>query len=80
MKYLKVKDDNTLVRDTDSGAILVSSDNEYNNFLKKRQLSLNNQKIILEQSKEINQLKNELNEIKGLLKTLVKVSSDANNL
>ena len=72
INYLKVQGHEGLVRDTSSGAIISTNDNEYNVFKAKREAELKRQKQIEDQLTEINDLKNEMMEIKQMLSILLK--------
>lgn len=72
VNYLKVQGHEGLVRDTSSGAIISTSDNEYNAFRIKRDAELKRQKQIDDQMKELNDLKSEMLEIKQMLNILIK--------
>lgn len=72
VNFLKVQGHEGLVRDTSSGAIISTNDNEYNAFKTKRDVELKRQRQIEEQVKEINELKNEMLEIKQMLNILIK--------
>ena len=70
MKYVKVKDKNNLVRDTNSSAIInmdVKGYEEYENNYKR--LYNQNQRIDKIET-NVNEIKNDLNEIKTLLRNL----------
>lgn len=72
VNFLKVQGHEGLVRDTSSGAIISTNDNEYMAFKLKRENELKRQKQIEDQVKEINDLKNEMLEIKQMLSILIK--------
>ncbi len=64
MNHLKVKDQDHLYRDVDSGAI-INTDNSAFEKYKRSKLKFQNMEH------ELNYLKGEISEIKGLLKQLV---------
>lgn len=68
MKYEKVKDHNNLVRDVNSNAIVNKNTNEYNTYIRLRNLKQNESKKIECMEKDINSMKNDIDEIKNLLK------------
>ena len=70
-RYLKVEDHQSLVRDTNSGAIVNSSVSEYEVYMKRVRSREEQGDQIRNAVKEINNLKAELREIKGLIKELV---------
>ena len=70
-KYLKVEGHQSLVRDTNSGAIVNSSVSEYEVYMKRVRSREEQGDQIRNAVKEINNLKAELREIKGLIKELV---------
>ena len=70
-RYLKVEGHQSLVRDTNSGAIVNSSVSEYDVYMKRVRSREEQGDQIRNAVKEINNLKAELREIKGLIKELV---------
>jgi hypothetical protein len=72
VNVLKVQGHEGLVRDTESGAIVSTNDNEFTAFKLKREAELKRHKQIEQQVQEINQLKNEMLEIKQMLSILIK--------
>ena len=70
-RYLKVEGHQSLVRDTNSGAIVNSSVSEYEVYMKRVRSREAQGAQIRNAVKEINNLKAELREIKGLIKELV---------
>ena len=70
-KFLKVEGHQSLVRDTNSGAIVNSSVSEYEVYMKRVRSREEQGDQIRNAVKEINNLKAELREIKGLIKELV---------
>lgn len=72
VNFLKVQGHEGLVRDTSSGAIISTNDNEYSAFKLKRDAERQRQKLIEDQVKEINELKTEMLEIKQMLSILIK--------
>ena len=71
MSKLKVEGFDSLVRDTNSGAIVNSSVSEYEVYMKRVRSREEQGDQIRNAVKEINNLKAELREIKGLIKELV---------
>ena len=70
-RYLKVEGHQSLVRDTNSGAIVNSRVSEYEVYMKRVRSREEQGDQIRNAVKEINNLKAELREIKGLIKELV---------
>ena len=70
-RYLKVEGHQSVVRDTNSGAIVNSSVSEYEVYMKRVRSREEQGDQIRNAVKEINNLKAELREIKGLIKELV---------
>lgn len=66
-------------RDSSTGAIIVSDDQSYNEYLKKKQQAL--QKLEKEKAKdeELNNIKNEVKELKDLVKELIQEVRNASN-
>jgi hypothetical protein len=71
MEYLKVEGHDYLLRDKATGAIINSDSNGYNDYVKMKQIKMEEQKKISDMQSEINGLKNDLSEIKNLLKEFV---------
>ena len=70
-KYLKVEGHQSLVRDTNSGAILNTNVSEYQMYMERVRSREQQGDQIRNAVKEINNLKAELREIKVLIKELV---------
>ena len=70
-KYLKVKNENDLVRDSSSGAIINRNVSEFEAYKKRKLKMQENQDMVRDACREINNLKQELYEIKDLIKKLV---------
>lgn len=70
-QYLKVKDEDNLLRDPTTGLLVNFNLSERNSVIQKR-ISARNSKLEIErQNAEINNIKSELNEIKELLLSLI---------
>lgn len=76
MKLIKVKNYPSLCRDVISNAIINVNNDEYNEYLKRKEKILNEQKKLKQYDIELNNIKLELFEIKELL---IKVLNNANN-
>ena len=71
-RFLKVEGHTSLVRDTDSNAIVNTNVNEYQVYMARVRSREKQGDQIRSAVKEINTLKAELREIKNLLKEIVK--------
>ena len=71
MSKLKVEGFDSLVRDTNSNAIVNTSKSEFQLYMKRVRMRNEHGDQIRSAVKEINTLKKELREIKGLIKELV---------
>jgi len=74
MEYIKVEGHDHLVRDKSTGAIINSDLSGYNNYIKMKQIKLEEKNKISTIQNEINELKCDIGEIKNLLKELVNES------
>jgi len=70
MKYLKVKDQENLVRDTYSNAIINTDIDGYNEYIQNYKKVYNEKQRIKNLEDDMSQMKNDLNEIKELLRGL----------
>ena len=70
-KYLKVKNESDLVRDSSTGAIINRNVSEFEAYKKRKLKMQENQDKVRDACREINNLKQELYEIKDLIKKLV---------
>ena len=70
--FKKVEGHQSLVRDISSHAVISVSDNEYNEYKKRRDAQKRQLEMVNQQAEEIKSLKNDMQEIKQLLKQLVK--------
>ena len=71
MNLIKVKEDTSLARDPETGAILMTNTAQYQNYVEKRALHVERNKEIERQAKEINNIKDDLCEIKSMLVALL---------
>lgn len=69
-RYLKVKNDEKLVRDVVTNAIINTDSNEYLNYIQEREKRLSHNQKVDDLEKQIFELKTDLNEIKNLLRNL----------
>jgi|TARA_B100000902_G_C27018829_1_gene768556 hypothetical protein len=70
--YIKVKDHKNLYRDSSTNSIVNADSNEYENYLKRRNLNLKKSTEIDELKSEVNTIRNDISELKNLLEIVVK--------
>ena len=70
-KYLKVKSDVSLVRDTDSNAIVNQNQSEFDKFLKLSQKKYEEKKKFDNMRRDLDSLKEDMDEIKTLLRNIM---------
>ena len=68
MNYSKVREDEHLVRDNDSNALINTNLNEYRNYIELRKVKKRENRRIEQIESEMIIIKNDLNEIKNLLR------------
>lgn len=71
LSYLKVEGHESLVRDVESKAIISVDDREYQNYLVKRKMAVQQANILRTHNEEIENIKKDLSEIKNLLVKLI---------
>ena len=71
MSFIKVKNNNHLVRNTESNCIINTNKSEYEQYISRRKLKQDEVSKVENLGKDISTLKNELGEIKDLLRSLV---------
>jgi glutamate mutase epsilon subunit len=71
MKVIKVQDDNNLVRDIETGAILFNNSAQHHKYVEQRKRFVSRNDQIEQQAEEINSMKNDISEIKGMLTSLL---------
>ncbi len=71
MSYIKVKDNENLVRDSKSNCIINTNKSEYDEYLARRKSKQSEKNKVENLEKDMNILKNELSEIKSLLKEII---------
>ena len=71
MKVIKVQDENNLVRDVETGAILFNNSAQYQRYMEQRNRFVSRNEQIQQQAEEINSMKNDISEIKGMLTALL---------
>ena len=72
MEFVKVKDHENLVRDPMSNGIINTNDNEYEEYIARREASNKAKNTEVSMKEDLDNLKGEINEIKSLLKELVR--------
>ncbi len=70
-EFVQVKDHKNLFRDPLSNGIINTDRSEYDNYMARRKLKLQEQKKVNSVEEDLANLKGEINEIKSLLKELV---------
>ena len=71
MDYIKVKDNEHLIRNSESNCIVNTNKAEYEEYLTRRKLKKSEKNKVDNLEKDMSTLKNELGEIKDLLRSLV---------
>ena len=71
-RFIKVQHNESLIRDSRSGAIVNNNQSEYQMYMRRVKARENNLNQMKDMCREINNLKAELFEIKDILKTLCK--------
>ena len=71
MPYIKVKDNNHLLRNTDSNCIVNTNKSEYEKYLKLREQKQNEVSKVENIERDISTLRNEITEIKDMLRSIV---------
>ena len=71
-RFLKVEQQEYLMRDTESGGIINTNSSEYELYMKRIQMRKGNLNQMKSMCREINSLKQELFEIKDLIKNMCK--------
>ena len=70
-KYLKVKSEDSLVRDVDSNAIVNQDKSEFNKFLELSQKKYEEKKKFDNMRSDLDSLKEDMDEIKTLLRNIM---------
>jgi len=71
-RFLKVEQQEFLIRDTESGGIINTNSSEYELYMKRIQMRKGSVNQMKSMCREINSLKQELFEIKDLIKNMCK--------
>jgi len=71
MSFIKVKNNNHLVRNTESNCIINTNKSEYEQYISRRKLKQDEASKVDNLERDISTLKNELGEVKDLLRSLV---------
>mgnify|MGYP007063394626 CR=1 FL=1 len=70
-RYLKVETDVSLLRDTNTNAIVNTNRSEFDKFLKLSEAKYKEKKQFNDLKSDVDLMKNDLSEIKSLLKSIV---------
>ena len=71
MSYIKVKNNNHLVRNTESNCIINTNKAEYEEYLTRRKLKKSEKNKVVNLERDISTLRDEITEIKDMLRSLV---------
>ena len=71
MDYVKVKDNEHLIRNTNSNCIVNTNKSEYEEYITRRKLNKSEKNKVDNLERDISTLRNEITEIKDLLRSLV---------
>ena len=71
MDYVKVKDNEHLIRNTNSNCIVNTNKSEYEEYITRRKLKKSEKSKIDNLERDMSTLRNEIAEIKDLLRSLV---------
>ena len=71
MNYVKVKDNEHLIRNTNSNCIVNTNKSEYEEYITRRKLKKSEKNKVENLERDISTLRNEISEIKDLLRSLV---------
>ena len=71
MDYVKVKDNEHLIRNTNSNCIVNTNKSEYEEYITRRKLKKSEKNKVDNLERDISTLRNEITEIKDLLRRLV---------
>lgn len=72
MDYIKVDGHSSLARDPITNSVINMNSNEYEEYLKTRNVKLQEHQKIENIESDLNKLKTDINEIKDLLRSLLK--------
>tara|TARA_S200000501_G_scaffold169021_1_gene159198 strand:- start:163 stop:387 length:225 start_codon:yes stop_codon:yes gene_type:complete len=71
MDYIKVKDNDHLIRNTKSNCIVNTNKSEYEEYLTRRKLKQNEKNKVDNLERDLSTLRDEITEIKDMLRSLV---------
>jgi hypothetical protein len=74
--YLKVENNSSLVRDISSNAIVNRNTDDYEQYMRNKQLAAQRMNKINEQDDQINNLKQDMAELKDMVAALLKNKED----
>ena len=71
MDYIKVKDNDHLIRNTKSNCIVNTNKSEYEEYLTRRKLKQNEKNKVDNLERDLSTLRDEITEIKDMLRSLI---------
>ena len=71
MNYIKVKDNEHLIRNSESNCIVNTNKAEYEEYLTRRKLKKSEKNKVVNLERDISTLRDEITEIKDMLRSLV---------
>ena len=71
MDYVKVKDNEHLIRNTKSNCIINTNKSEYEEYLTRRKLKKSEKNKVVNLERDISTLRDEITEIKDMLRSLI---------
>jgi hypothetical protein len=74
--YIKVENHSSLVRDISSNAIVNTNTDDYDQYMRNKQLAIQRMNKINEQDEQINNLKQDMAELKEMVTALLKNKED----
>jgi hypothetical protein len=74
--YMKIENSNSLLRNTDTGAIINSDTNEYQNYLNNYERLKKQQQEFENLKDTVNTLSSDIGDIKNLLTTLIRSTNN----
>jgi hypothetical protein len=72
MSYLKVEGNTSLSRDPITNSIINTNSNDYQEYVKRRNVNYSEQQKIQNLENDLNKIKDDINEIKTLLRSMIK--------
>jgi hypothetical protein len=71
MSYLKVEGNASLARDPITNSIINTNSNDYQEYVKRRNVNYSEQQKIQNLETDLNKIKDDINEIKTLLRSMI---------